>query len=408
MAIIEPFKPLRPLNQFASVVIAPPYDTVTIEEAQRIIWNNPLSFLKVLKPEVNVPFHSSSKKVIYNEARNALKEFINKGIFIKEEKPHLYIYTEEVDGRRQSGIVGLFSCKDYEKGIIKRTENTKDNELDDRIQWIEYTGIQAGPVFLIHKENSASHKVIKEIIRKTPEYDFITEDNVRHIIHSISDRELIENIQKIFLKIPTLYIADGNHRVAAYCKISKKISPEKGLFIGAAVFSQEAHILAYNRIVKELNGFSKEEFLKELKNYFYVEKIHKNIKPCCKHHFTMYLDKEWFKLVIKENYINKTSPLESLDTYLLEKYVFKSILGLDSKTSNGKIDFVSEKVNIKEILSNIDRGESRVLFLLFPIDVEEMMNIVDQGYIMPPKSTWFEPKFRSGLFLYPIETVSEV
>ena len=405
MAIIKPFKPLRPLSRFAGAVVAPPYDAVTIEEAQRIIWKNPLSFLKVLKPEVNVPFYSNSKEVVYNEAKNALKEFINNGIFTKEKKPHLYIYTEEINGKRQSGVVGLFSCEDYERGIVRRTENTRLDELDDRVQWIEHTGVQAGPIFLIYKENAALRKVIQKIMSTSPEYDFITEDSVRHIVHPVSDRQLTEKIQRIFLNIPTLYIADGNHRALAACKVNKKIASSEGFFIGAAVSSKEANIMAYNRMVKELSGLSKETFLRKLKNYFYVEKIYENIKPCCKHHFTMYLDGEWFKLIIKENYINKTTVLESLDTYFLEQYVFKSILGLDSKKSNGKIEFISEKENIKEIVNQVDRGESRVLFLLFPVDVEEMIRIVDQGFVMPPKSTWFEPKFRSGLFLNPLRDV---
>ncbi len=405
MAIIKPFKPLRPLSRFAGAVVAPPYDAVTVKEAQRIIWSNPLSFLKVLRPEVNVPFYSNSKEAVYNEAKNALKEFINNRIFIEEKEPHLYIYTEEINNRSQSGVVGLFSCQDYDKGVIKRTENTKPKELEDRVQWIKHTGVQAGPVFLMHEENTTLRKVIDEIINTPPKYDFITEDGVRHIVHSVSDNQLIKKIQKIFLGIPTLYIADGNHRALAACKVNKKIASLKGFFLGAAVSCREVHIMAYNRMVKELNGFSKEIFLRRLKDFFYVEKVYGNVKPCCKHSFSMYLDKEWFKLIIKENYVGKANTLESLDTYFLEQHILRPILGIDSRESNGKIDFVSEKENIEDLVKQVDTGESRVLFLLFPVQVEEMVHIINQGFIMPPKSTWFEPKFRSGLFLNPLRDV---
>ena len=406
MAMIKPFKPLRPTSRFAGAVAAPPYDTVSVEEARQILQNNPLSFLKVLKPEVNIPFYSNSKKTVYTEARNALKEFINSGIFMQEEKLHFYIYTERADGRRQSGVVGLFSCKEYEESIIKRTEEIKYMDLEDRVQWIEHTNVQGGPVFLVYKEKGTVREIINKVMKEPPEYDFVTEDGVRHTVHSISEKGMIKGVQSAFMDIPTLYIADGNHGTLAACEVNKKRGGVSGFFLATAVAHTEVNIMEYNRVVRDLNGLSQEKFLQRLKQYFYVEKIgNHTVKPSKKHTLGMYLDKGWYKLTIKENYLDEANPLESLDVYFLEKYVLQTILGINSERGNGRIDFVSGKEGMSTLEEKVNKEGWAVSFALFPVAVSEVIQVADSGFLMPPKSTWFEPKFRSGLFLNPLKDI---
>ncbi|MEA3312921.1 MAG: DUF1015 family protein [Caldisericota bacterium] len=408
MAIIKPFKPLRPVSRFAGAVVAPPYDSVSLKEAREIVRSNPLSFLKVLKPEVNVPFYSTSKSVMFREAKHSLDEFLEGGIFVHEKTPHFYIYTESIDKHMQSGIVGLFSCNDYEKGVIKGTEKTKYKELDDRISWIEYMNIQAGPSFLMYREKKSIKDVVHRIMEGSPEYDFITEDGVRHTVHSVSKKTVIEEIQSLFLDVPVLYVADGNHRVFATCSVFKKYGIQSGFFLGAAVPHNNVHIMEYNRIIKDLNGLSKDEFLYKLNQYFYVQKIGKIVfKPDRKHLFGMFLEGNWYKLMIKNEYVVNLNPLESLDVSLLSKYVFQSILDIMDERDNGRIDFVSGKEGTDALEEKVQKDGWTVSFSFFPITVPEIVAVADNGFIMPPKSTWFEPKFRSGLFLDSLDEVKE-
>ncbi|MCD6107516.1 MAG: DUF1015 domain-containing protein [Caldisericaceae bacterium] len=408
MAIIKPFKPLRPVSRFAGAVVAPPYDSVSLKETRQILRNNPLSFLKVLKPEANVPFYSTSKSAMFREAKHSLDEFMEGKIFVQEKTPHFYIYTESIGEHVQSGIVGLFSCNDYEKGIIKGTEKTKYKELDDRIRWVECMGIQAGPSFLMYRENKSIREIVNRIKKESPEYDFITEDGVRHTVHSVLKKAVIVEIQSLFLNIPVLYVADGNHRVLATCRVFKKYGIQSGFFLGAAVPHNNVCIMEYNRIIKDLNGLSKDEFLYKLNQYFYVQKIGKTaFKPDRKHFFGMFLKGNWYKLMIKNEYVVNLNPPESLDVSLLSKYVFRSIFGIMDERDNGRIDFISGKEGAEALEEKVQKNGWAVSFSLFPITVSEITAVADNGFIMSPKSTWFEPKFRSGLFLDSLDEIKE-
>jgi uncharacterized protein (DUF1015 family) len=305
--------------------------------------------------------------------------------------------------------VGLFSCDDYEKGIIKGTEKTKYKELNDRIRWIEYMNIQAGPSFLMYREKESIREVVDRIKKESPEYDFITEDGVRHTVHSVSKKTVIEEIQSLFLDVPVLYVADGNHRVLATCSVFKKYGILlSGFFLGAAVPHNNVYVMEYNRAIKDLNGLSEDGFLHKINQYFYVKKIGKTaFKPDRKHLFGMFLGGNWYMLTIKNEYVVNLNPLESLDVSLLSKYVFRSILGILDERDNGRIDFASGKEGTEALEEKVQKNGWAVSFSLFPITVSEITAVADNGFIMPPKSTWFEPKFRSGLFLDSLGEIKE-
>ena len=396
MATIKPFMPLRPLSRFAGAVVAPPYDSVSLKEAERIVWSNPLSFLKVLRPEITLPFYSNSKEKVYAEARKELILFLKKGIFVRESSPRFYLYTEIRGNIRQSGIVGLFSCSEYGK-VIKSSEDLRASELNDRLQWIKHTEVQSGPVFLIYKKENSLQNIVSKILNAFPTYDFITEDNVRHIVHSISDTNTIDAVRKAFRNIRSLYIADGNHRTYAACTASKKYSMPP-YFIGAAVPASEAHLTSYNRLIKDFNGFTEREFLKRIEKYFYIEVSERFNPPASKYNFSLYVSGWWFYLTVREKFVNA----DFLGVFFLEKHVFNEILCLNSRKDKDRIKFV-----VGNDVRAVDKGEWKALFVLYPLTVSELMNVADRGIVLPPKSTWFEPKFRSGLFLYPLRDIKD-
>ncbi len=396
MAIIKPFMPLRPLSRFAGAVVAPPYDSVSLKEAERIVWSNPLSFLKVLRPEITVPFYSNSKEKVYAEARKELILFLKKGIFVRESSPHFYLYTEIRGNVRQSGIVGLFSCSEY-GNTIKGSENLRVSELNDRVEWIKHTEVQSGPVFLLYKKENSLQNIVSKILNAFPTYDFITEDNVRHIVHSISDTNTIDAIRRAFRNIYSLYIADGNHRTRAACIASKKYSMPP-YFIGAAVPASETHLTSYNRLIKDFNGLSEGEFLKRIEKYFYVKNFGHYKPPSSKYSFSLYTGGRWFYLTVREKFVNT----DFIGVSFLEERIFNEILCLDSRKDKDRITFV-----IGNDESAVDKGEWKALFVLYPLTIRKLMDITDRGIVLPPKSTWFEPKFRSGLFLYPMRDIKD-
>ncbi len=390
MAIIKPFRAIRPKSRFAGAVVAPPYDTVSIEEARKIIHKNPLSFLRTLRPETIVSFYGHSKEIVYKEAQKELFDFINREIFVQDKIPHLYIYTEQQGRHTQRGIVGLFSCRGYGNGTIKGTEKTRREELEDRIRWVKSTNVQSGPVFLMYKERRTVTQVIEKVIKNIPEYDFFTEDGVRHIIHSISDKRIILEIQNIFSKISPLYIADGNHRTRAFCTVNKG----EGYFIAAAVSHMEVQILPYNRGLKSLNNLSDEEFLKKLRKFFHVAQCKATREPYAKGDFALFLKNHCFYLTLKSK---KNLP----DVSLLEDYVFKNILHIQNKN----IKYISGKTNTDDLTEWVNNEKYKAVFLLYPPSPSEIFYFIDSGQLMPPKSMWFEPKFRSGLFLNPLKEI---
>ena len=417
MATIKPFRPLKPKSKFAGSVAAPPYDSVSLKEAREILWKNPHSFISVLKPEVNVALYTKDETLIYGEARALLGEYLEKGIFYREKVPSLYVYRESYQGKSQCGVVGLFSCGEFWSGDIARTEETKDAELSGRIKWIDNLGVQAGPVFLIHRESFRLRNLLKRIMKSAPEYDFFTDDAVRHTVFRISEPVLIERMQNLFLHIPRLYVADGNHRTAAACTRGRS-----GYFLGTAVSAKDARTASYNRLVKFPTPFvrSGASFIDALTKYFTVSEVSKESLNSqgsflkekflkivgavlrSKKSFVMYYKNKGYKLSLKRKYFSEFFDVPDLS--LLYEIVFKRILHIED--IERAVYYVSGAHRENELKMAVKSGKFDAAFLMRIIFPEEVMRFADLGKVLPPKSVWFYPKFRSGLFLNPLKDFS--
>ncbi len=385
MAEILPFRAIRPKSRFAGAVVAPPYDAVGIKEAQVIIHKNPLSFLRVLKPEATVAFFHNIPEIVYSEAEKELHDFINKEIFFRDKKPAFYIYTERTHGHRQSGIVGLFPCKGFESGEVRGSEDTRAKELEDRVRWIKSTRVESGPVFLFYREKKSISEFSQKVLKRVPEYDFFTEDGVRHTVHIIKNANEIALIKKEFLKIKTLYIADGNHRARAACKICGK----NGYFLAAAVPHTEVQVFSYNRIVNFPKGKSAEAFAKKFVEEMGGKTLKRARAPRVKGEVVLITKSKVVSVMLGgENGVP--------DALLAEKKIMRTL------PEGTKIGYIGGKTKATKIAKTIRSGEFDLAVLLFPPSPAEIMRVADSGKLLPPKSTWFYPKFRSGLFLNPI------
>lgn len=387
MAEIVPFRAIRPRSRFAGAVVAPPYDAVSNREEEIIIHKNPLSFLRVLKPEATIPFFSRTPEIIYNEAKKELFDFLKKDIFIREKENSLYIYSESVSGHTQNGVVGLFSCKDFSEGRIRGSEETRSFELRDRTEWIKSTRVLAGPVFLFYKERRKISEIVKEILGKPPLYDFKTEDGVRHTVRRISDRETIRAIKTEFKKINALYVADGNHRTRAASFVQKG----KGYFIAAAVPHAELRVFSYDRFVRgEIN---KEAIIKNLSKFFEIRKIGRLFRPESKGTVIFASKNEIFALKVKKDFARFP------DVKILEMAILSQNL-LKGKNS---VEYVNGTVPPESVETALKKGTFNAAFLLSPPLISEIVSAANSGELLPPKSVWFDPKFRSGLFLSPLD-----
>ncbi len=387
MAKIIPFRAVRPRSRFAGAVVAPPYDAVSDREAEIIIHKNPLSFLRVLKPEATIPFFSRTPDIVYAEAKKELFDFLKKDIFIREKKDSLYLYTESVSGHTQNGIVGLFSCKDFSKGKIKGSEETRSLELKDRIEWIKSTRVLAGPVFLFYKEEREISEIVKEILGKPPLYDFETEDGVRHTVRKISGEKTIERIKTEFAKIKTLYIADGNHRTRAACSVENG----SGYFIAAAVPHTELRIFSYDRFVR--GSINKKAVMESLSKFFEIKKVESLFRPENKGIVTFALKDEIFVLKVKKDF-----------AYFPDVKVLRmAIFSQDLLTDKNSVEYVSGTVPPESVETALKKGAFGAAFLLSPPLISEIVSAADSGELLPAKSVWFDPKFRSGLFLNPLD-----
>ncbi len=415
MATIRPFKALRPPKDLVLKVQAPPYDVISSEEARKMAEGNPYSFLHITKPEIDLPEGIDLyDERVYLKAKENLEKFIKEGILKKDPKPMLYLYVQKMGERVQNGIVGVFSCEEYEKGIIKKHENTRIEKEIDRTKHIEYTNAQNGPVFLTYKARDDLKEIVNEIKNnREPEYDF-TVDGVRHILYLIDDDSTIQKIIDIFKEIPALYIADGHHRSAAAVRVWKERKEKNpnhtgqepyNFFLAVAFPHDELYIMDYNRVVKDLNGLSKDEFLRKVGEVFEIEEKGAKgnpYRPEKRHTFGMYLDGKWYKLIAKPHIIDENDPVKSLDVAILQDNLLDPILGIKNPRKDKRIEFVGgiRGLNILEEKADKTGG---VAFSMYPTSIEELMRVADAGLVMPPKSTWFEPKLRSGLFVHMLD-----
>ena len=404
MAEIKPFKALRPHNEFAAQVASKPYDVLSSEEARKEVKDNLLSFLHVTKSEVDLPadidIHTDA---VYEKAKENLQNFIDKHILFQDENPCYYIYELAWKGRTQTGLVCVSSIADYFNDIIKKHEFTRPEKELDRINHIRTTRAQTGNVFLACKDIKELNDVFdhwKE--QNDADYYFIADDGVTHtvwIVNAIPTIDIITNLFKE--KIPFTYIADGHHRAASAAKVSQQLndSEDAKYFLTTIFPANQLAILDYNRIIKDLNGLSDETFLEKLNGAFVVEKSGAAVAPKQLHHFGMYLNNQWYQLTAKEG-TYKTDPIGVLDVTILQDNLLDKILNIKDQRTDKRIDFVGGIRGLGELEKRVNSGEMKVAFSLHPVSIQQLFDIADSGNVMPPKSTWFEPKLRDGLLTH--------
>lgn len=411
MAVFKPFKAFRPKTEYAKEVASLPYDVINSDEARELVIGKPLSFIHVGKPEVDLnPSISIYDPKVYEKGKENLQKLINDKILVQDQSNLFYIYTLTMNGREQNGIVGCASVDDYWNNVIKKHEYTRKTKEEDRCNHVRVTNAHTGPIFLTFKENKRLSEIINLVKQNKPDNDHIAEDNVRHQTWLVEDFKFIEEIEQIFGNMHSLYVADGHHRSAAAAIVGnerKESNPnhrgneEYNYFLAVAFADSELFIMDYNRVVKDLNGMTEDEFLINIQEYFSIEKTTGLVKPDNKGEFGLYLGNgNWYKLNIKNKFINESDPVESLDVALLQKYLLDEFLNIKDPRTDERIDFVGGIRGIEELVKRVDSGEMKIAISMYPTSIDELINIADSGSVMPPKSTWFEPKLRDGLFIH--------
>ncbi|MGI8951901.1 MAG: DUF1015 domain-containing protein [Chitinophagaceae bacterium] len=405
MAIIKPFKALRPQAQLAKQVASRPYDVLTTKEAKIETQGNPSSFLHITRSEIDLPENTDvySQK-IYDKAKENLTAFIKRDILFRENKECYYIYRLTMNGKSQTGLVCISSLDDYDNNIIKKHEFTTPVKEEDRINHIKTTGAQTGNVFMAYRNNLNIDALIENWMQtKTAVYDFVAEDNIQHTVWIISDNNIAKKIASIFEEeIPATYIADGHHRAASAAKVRQALDNKNenaNYFLTTLFPSSQLQIMDYNRVIKDLNGLSAENFLYQLQKDFTIEKVNEAYQPKAAHEFGMYLEKNWYKLISKQNSYSN-DPVAALDITILQNKILSKLLNIYDQRTDKRIDFVGGIKGLKELESRVNSGEMAVAFSLYPVTIEQLFAVADSGNVMPPKSTWFEPKLRDGLLTH--------
>ena len=404
MAHIKPFKALRPHNEYAAQVASRPYDVLNSEEARKEVQGNLLSFLHVTKAEVDLPadvdIHSDA---VYQKAKENLAHLVERKVLFQDEQPCYYIYELAWKGRTQTGLVCVSSVEDYFNDVIKKHEFTRPEKEKDRIDHMRTIRAQTGNVFLACKDNLELSNVFEHRKRNhTADYSFLADDGVSHAVWVVNDASTIDIITNIFKeKIPFTYIADGHHRAASAAKVSKDLSDsEDAQYFLTTIFpANELAILDYNRIVKDLNGLSDEAFLQKLNEAFDVTKADAAVRPAALHSFGMYLNGQWYTLNAKEGTYSN-DPIGVLDVTILQNNLLDKILGIKDPRTDSRVDFVGGIRGLGELEKRVNDGEAKAAFSLHPVSIQQLFDIADSGQVMPPKSTWFEPKLRDGLLTH--------
>lgn len=404
MAIIKPFSALRPQQDTAAQVASRPYDVLNSEEARTEASGNPVSFLHVTKSEIDLPpgidIHSQE---VYDKAKENLQQLISNGTLLQEEKPCYYIYQLVMNGRSQTGLVCLSSVQDYFDDVIKKHEFTRPEKEKDRIDHMRTIEAQTGNVFLAYRDVMEVNALISGWkMSNKPVYDFTAADGIQHSIW-IVDRDIVVNsITQLFnTRVPFTYIADGHHRAASAAKVSKALpqSEEAKYFLTTIFPASQLAILDYNRVVKDLNGLSPVKFISRLQDDFFITLSPEPVKPGELHEFGMYLDKQWYILTARKGTYTE-DPIGVLDVTILSHNILDKILGIEDQRTDKRIDFVGGIRGVGELEKRVNSGEMKVAFSLYPVTIEQLFNIADSGNVMPPKSTWFEPKLRDGLLTH--------
>jgi uncharacterized protein (DUF1015 family) len=411
MAILKPFRGLRPPVELAAQVASRPYDVLNSEEARREAEGNPYSLLHIIKPEIDLPVNiDEHSPEVYQKAADNLELFKTKGWLKQDVREYLYIYAQTMDGRTQYGIVGCASVDDYLNGVIKKHELTRSDKEEDRMKHVRITDANMEPVFFAYPAVSEIDQIVSVVTSRKPEYDFVANDGFGHHFWLIDDPKTIRRLVELFAAIPSTYVADGHHRTAAAALVGKEKrannprhngTEEYNFFLAVHFPDNQLRIIDYNRVVKDLNGLSSNELLQRLSADFEVVKVGVEIyKPEALHIFSMYLDGVWYKLTAKQGRYNDNDPIGVLDVTILSALVLDKILGIKDLRTDKRIDFVGGIRGLGELKRRVDSGEMKVAFALYAVSMQQLINIADSGNIMPPKTTWFEPKLRSGLVVH--------
>ena len=410
MAYIKPFKCVRPEKDIAGRVAALPYDVYNRSEAKKEVEREPLSFLKVDRAETSFDDSVDTyDERVYLKAKELLCGMIDDGIYEKDEDNAFYIYEQIMNGRSQTGIVGCASVDDYINGVIKKHENTREDKEIDRIKHVDTCNAQTGPIFLAYRSNDIINEVVKKVKNEPAIYDFTSVDGIHHIVWKIAENDDVTAVEKACADIGDIYIADGHHRAASAVKVGLKRRKENPDYTGEEEFNtflsvlfphDELMIMDYNRTVKDLNGLSEEEFLEKVKDNFDIADISDEaVKPAKKGQVTMYLSDKWYTLNAKTALLEITDPVKSLDVSLLQDYLLGPVLGIGDPRIDKRIDFIGGIRGLDELKRRAD-SDMKVSFAMYPTSIDELFAVADAGMLMPPKSTWFEPKLRSGLFIH--------
>lgn len=410
MPVFRPFKAFRPATGKAADIAALPYDVMNSEEARKMVEGKPLSFLRVGKPEVTLESGIDVySETVYNRAKENLQKLIDDGNLVKDDEDYIYLYAQTMDGRTQYGLVGCAAVEDYLNNKIKKHEFTRPVKEEDRCNHVRYTNAQTGPIFLTYRDIDEVNQWLESIKNSTPDNDHIAEDGIRHTSWVIKDKSLINKLQSRMAEVDSFYVADGHHRSAAAAIVGKeradanpdnKGDEEYNFFLSVLFPASELFIMDYNRVVKDLNGHSEDEFFEKLKENYSISKVDGKYKPEEKCNFGLYMDKQWYKLDAKDELKSIEDPVEKLDVAILQKTVLSNILGIDDPRTSERIDFIGGIRGLGELERRVDNGEMKLAISMFPTSIDELMDIADAGEVMPPKSTWFEPKLRDGLFVH--------
>ncbi|HIT82007.1 MAG TPA: DUF1015 domain-containing protein [Candidatus Caccoplasma merdavium] len=411
MAKIKPFKGIRPPRELVEEVASRPYDVLNSEEARAEAAGNEKSLYHIIKPEINfAPGTDEHDPKVYDKAVEQFNLFQEKGWLVQDPSEKYYVYAQTMNGRTQYGLVVCANVDDYLNGVIKKHELTRRDKEEDRMKHVRINNANIEPVFFAYPDNTELDAIVAETVKGEPEYDFTAPDGFGHHFWLINDPATIQRITELFAAIPYLYIADGHHRTAAAALVGAEKArqnpnhrgdEEYNYFLAVCFPASQLHIIDYNRVVKDLNGLSDEAFLARLAENFTVEKKGKEIyHPTALHNFSLYLGGDWYSLTAKAGTYNDNDPIGVLDVTISSDLILRDILGITDLRSDKRIDFVGGIRGLEELKRRVDSGEMKVALALYPVSMKQLMDIADSGNIMPPKTTWFEPKLRSGLVIH--------
>lgn len=415
MAVFKPFRALRPIPERAADIASPPYDVMDSDEARLLVQKYPLSYIHVEKPEVDLPLGTDLyDPAVYAKAKENLDKYVTDGHMKQDAQPMFYIYRQIMDGREQNGLVGLASVDEYMEGKIKKHEFTRADKEADRIRHVDTCDAHPSPVFFTYPHKEVIDATVEKVKKsKDPVYDFVSDDGIEHALWLMDDPQDIKTIQDAFAEMDCLYVADGHHRTASAAKVGlvrreqfpDYTGEEEFNFFMTVIFpDNQLKIFDYNRVVKDLNGRSTADFLREVEEKFTVtpHSGSGNLRPAKTHEIGMYLAGAWYRLEPRPGTWSEDNLVDSLDVSILQNNLLSPILGIGDPRRDQRIDFIGGIRGLDELVRRVDSGREAVAFAMFPTSVDELLAIADAGEIMPPKSTWFEPKLRSGLFIHPL------